>query len=248
MEEIKANELRYMSGAVEVHLTPETVKKSLVRGQGNVSDQEVMMFMGLCRANKLNPFASDAYLIKYGDYPAAPIVSINALMKRADSFESYDGFSAGVIVQNPETGKMNKRVGSAVYDGEKLLAGWAEVYRNDRTHTYETVVDYADAVTLAKNGAPNAQWQKRPGMMIRKTALARALREAFPNDFGNTYSDEEEAKDTYAVDIGPAEVVQKEDPFKKIEENAQKEKLPVPDEHKAEELKADEDPDEMPFA
>ena len=143
---------------------------------------------------------------------------------------------------------MNKRVGSAVYDGEKLLAGWAEVYRNDRTHTYETVVDYADAVTLSKNGAPNAQWQKRPGMMIRKTALARALREAFPNDFGNTYSDEEEAKDTYAVDIGPAEVVQKENPFKKIEENAQKEKPPVPDEHKTEELKADEDPDEMPFA
>ncbi len=191
MEEIKTNELRYMSGPVEVRLTPETVKKSLVRGQGNVSDQEVTMFIGLCRANRLNPFANDAYLIKYGDYPAAPIVSINALLKRADSFESYDGFSAGVIVQNPETGKADKRVGSAVYDGEKLLAGWAEVYRNDRTHTYETVVDYADAVTLAKNGAPNAQWQKRPGMMIRKTALARALREAFPNDFGNTYFEEE---------------------------------------------------------
>lgn len=30
-------------------------------------------------------------------------------------------------------------------------------------------------------------------MMIRKTALARALREAFPNDFGNTYSEEESA-------------------------------------------------------
>lgn len=190
MEEIKTNELRYMSGPVEVCLKPETVKKSLVRGQGNVSDQEIMMFMGLCRANKLNPFASDAYLIKYGDSPAAMVMSINALMKRADSFESYDGFSAGVIVQNLETGKADKRVGSAVYDGEKLLAGWAEVYRNDRTHTYETVVDYADAVTLSKNGTPNSQWQKRPGMMIRKTALARALREAFPNDFGNTIDEE----------------------------------------------------------
>lgn len=190
MEEIKTNELRYMSGPVEVCLKPETVKKSLVRGQGNVSDQEIVMFMGFCRANKLNPFANDAYLIKYGDFPASTVMSINALMKRADSFETYDGFSAGVIVQNLETGKADKRVGSAVYDGEKLLAGWAEVYRNDRTHTYETVVDYADAVTLAKNGAPNSQWQKRPGMMIRKTALARALREAFPNDFGNTIDEE----------------------------------------------------------
>ena len=193
MAEVKRSELCYMSGSEEVRLTPATVKSYLVRGNGAVSDQEVMMFMGLCKANKLNPFANDAYLIKYGDFPAAMVMSINALMKRADTFETYDGFSAGVIVRNEETNAVEKRCGSAVYEGEKLLAGWAEVYRNDRTHPYESVVDYEDAVVTSKNGNPNSQWQKRPGMMIRKTALARALREAFPNDFGNTYSEEESA-------------------------------------------------------
>ncbi len=51
------------SGSV---LTADTVRNYLVSGGGNVTDQEVVMFLELCKAQKLNPFVKDAYLIKYG--------------------------------------------------------------------------------------------------------------------------------------------------------------------------------------
>ena len=37
----------------------------------------------------------------------------------------------------------------------------------------------------------NSQWSKKPATMIRKVALVQALREAFPEDFGGMYSQEE---------------------------------------------------------
>ena len=59
------------SGSV---LTADTVRNYLVSGGGNVTDQEVVMFLELCKAQKLNPFVKDAYLIKYGNQ-AAQIVT-----------------------------------------------------------------------------------------------------------------------------------------------------------------------------
>ncbi|HBF3006568.1 TPA: recombinase RecT, partial [Clostridioides difficile] len=51
-----------------------TVKNYLVSGNGNVTDQEVLMFIELCKAQKLNPFIKEAYLIKFGNSPANIVV------------------------------------------------------------------------------------------------------------------------------------------------------------------------------
>ena len=37
----------------------------------------------------------------------------------------------------------------------------------------------------------NSQWKSKPATMIRKVAVVQALREAFPEDFGGLYSEEE---------------------------------------------------------
>ena len=62
--------VKYESNGTEVTLSPAIIKKYLVNGQGNVTDQEVVMFLNLCKAQRLNPFLREAYLIKYGSKPA----------------------------------------------------------------------------------------------------------------------------------------------------------------------------------
>ena len=83
----------------DVKLTGNTVAKYLTRGNGNVSEQEVVMFINLCKFQKLNPFLNEAYLIKFGNQPAQIIVSKEAFMKRAESHPQYDGMEAGIIVE-----------------------------------------------------------------------------------------------------------------------------------------------------
>ena len=68
----------------EIKLSSNIVKSYLVAGGGNVSDQEVKLFIALCSAQKLNPFIKEAHLIKYGSSPATMVVSKDVYQKRAD--------------------------------------------------------------------------------------------------------------------------------------------------------------------
>ena len=45
-----------MTTTGEIDLSPDIVRKFLVRGQGTVTEQEIALFIGMCQANKLNPF------------------------------------------------------------------------------------------------------------------------------------------------------------------------------------------------
>ena len=62
----------------EIKLSFSAVKKYLVQGNSQaVTEQELMYFLGVCKSRGLNPFKKDAYLIKYGNDPAAIIISID---------------------------------------------------------------------------------------------------------------------------------------------------------------------------
>ena len=83
-------------------------------------------FLELCRAQNLNPFIKDAYLVKYGSNPATIITGKEVFTKRAAKNKSYKGFEAGITVQRGNS--IERREGSAVFAGEKLLGGWARVH------------------------------------------------------------------------------------------------------------------------
>lgn len=69
-ENKKENKLmKFMAGNIEVSLSPSIVKKYLVNGQGNVTDQEIMYFMHLCKANQLNPFIREPTFKQYTKIP-----------------------------------------------------------------------------------------------------------------------------------------------------------------------------------
>lgn len=179
----------YETSSGKVTLTPEIIRKYLVNGNGNVTDQEVMMFLNLCRYQRLNPFLREAYLIKYGTQPATMVVGKETFTKRAEAHPQFDGMEAGVIVQKADK-SIEYRSGALVLPNEQLVGGWAKVYRKDWQHSIEITVSLAEYQQM-KDGKPAANWAKMPATMIRKVALMQALREAFPNELGGMYGAEE---------------------------------------------------------
>ena len=151
------------------------------------TDAECKIFLETCRAYRLNPFTREAYLIHYDnksdETPATIVLGKNCYLQMAERHPAYDGFEAGVIVLND--GGVEYREGSAVYDGEELLGGWAKVYRKDRSRpNYEEV-------KLGEYNTGKSLWASKPATMIRKVALVHALREAFPSTYGLTYDESE---------------------------------------------------------
>ena len=88
----------YQVAGQDVKLSYQIVRDFLTKGGGNVSDQDLTQFISICKYNQLNPFLNEAYLVKFGSTPAQMIVSKEALMKRADACDNYEGIQAGVIV------------------------------------------------------------------------------------------------------------------------------------------------------
>ena len=175
----------YKSGDNEVTLTPQFVKQYLVTGDAqNVSMQEVVMFINLCKYQQLNPFLREAYLIKYGSQPAQLIVGKAAFEARAERDERYEGYDAGIVVQKKNS-ELEYRKGTLILPDEKLVGGWAEVYIKGYTKPIYT------AVSLSEYSTGKSTWAQKPATMIRKVAKMQALREAFPNALGSMYTADE---------------------------------------------------------
>lgn len=155
----------------EVKLSPAIVRKYLVNGEGQITDQEVMMFMALCKYQNLNPFLREAYLIKYGTEKATMVVGKETFLKRAVKNPRYKGHETGISD-----------------DGQKA---WAKVYVEGYQVPISIEVDFSEYVGLKKDGTVNRMWQTKGRTMLKKVALVQALREAFPEDFGGMYSPEE---------------------------------------------------------
>lgn len=182
--------VEYECNGEKVKLSPSIIRNYLVNGNGDVSDQEVVMFLNLCRFQHLNPFLREAYLIKFGSQPATIVTGKEVFTKRARRNKDYKGFEAGIIVSD-DNGNIENRTGTFRLPDEHLVGGWAKVYVDGFSSPVESAVSLDEYIGLKKDGEVNGQWQKKPATMIRKVALVQALREAFPEDFQGMYSQEE---------------------------------------------------------
>lgn len=190
-QEIDGGVFTYESNGEKVKLSKSMIKKYLVSGGGEVSDEEVTMFLNLCYYQHLNPFLREAYLIKYGNNSPATMVGGKELFtKRAMKNPRYEGKQAGVTIISG-SGEIIEREGAAVYPGEQLIGGWAKVYIKGYQHPEYAAVSLEEYIGRKADGKPNNQWATKPATMIRKVALVHALREAFPDDYEGIYSPEE---------------------------------------------------------
>ena len=141
MAENMLSVVKYDAGGVEIKLEPETVKNYLVRGNGKVTDQEVLFFIRTCQAQKLNPLVyGEVYLIKFGNEPAQLVIGKETYMKRAFKNPNYNGMKSGIVVQRGE--EIIQKEGTCLYPSETLLGGWCRVYHelnNKETETFKEV-------------------------------------------------------------------------------------------------------------
>lgn len=187
----KAQEVVYEANGKRLTLNPGMVKKYLVSGDADrVTDREIVVFMQMCANAGLDPWQREAYCIKYGDRPATMVIGKEAFQKRADADPNFDGQEAGIVVVD-EDGSLQHREGSLVLPGEKLMGGWAKVWRKDRTHPSVAECSLEEYMGRKKDGSVNSQWSGKSATMIRKVALVQALREAFPARLGGLYTSEE---------------------------------------------------------
>jgi len=171
----------------KITITAEDIKNYLCP---DASAQEVGIFLKTCRSLGLNPFAKEIYLIKYSkSSPAAIVIAADTFLKVAEANPNYDGHQAGIILRN-SAGKLDFREGSFTLEEEKnsLVGGWAKVYRKDRNQPFYVAVSLQECIRYTKEGERTRPWKEMPARMIRKVALANALREAFPNTFGGLYT------------------------------------------------------------
>lgn len=184
-EEKKTGLVEYtVESGTKLQISPRDVRAYLVNGNAPVTDGEVMMFLALCKENKLNPFTRECYLIKYGTNPANMVIAKDVYMKRAKRNPNYRGHKAGICILNAE-GKYEEREGTIILPNERLVGGWAEVYMAN--------LDIPQRVTasLAENSKGQSTWKTMPALMIRKVALVQALREIMPEELGGLYDVDE---------------------------------------------------------
>lgn len=195
----------YQSGGQTVDLSPSIVNQFVTKGNAKITGEEAVNFIKLCQYAQLNPFLNEAYIIKFGSQPAQLITSKEAFMKRAERQKSYDGFDAGVVVVT-KNGELVRREGSIVLKSEELVGGWAKVYREDRNRPTTVEINFEEFAKYKQDGKTlQATWQQQPANMIRKSALVNALREAYPDQLGAMYTEDDKSPQEVAKQVEEAE-------------------------------------------
>lgn len=172
----------YQVGKQSIELTTDIVRKYLVSGGGVVEDNEVIMFMQLCKARRLNPWIKEAYLIKYGTKdPAAIVIGKDAFLRRAQNNPKYIGHEVEVAPDGKEAS--------------------CKVHIEGYKVPISVTVYYDECVGKKSDGTINKQWKRRPKTMLRKCALVAGLKEAFTEDLGGLIMDDDNGLDLSEVPV-----------------------------------------------
>lgn len=202
--------VNYETALGNVELDAETVKQYLVKGNGNVSDQEVFLFVKMCQAQKLNPFVTgEVYLIKFGTAPAQMVVGYDTYKRRAEENPDHLYKESGIVVCRGTSGEIVQKEGACLYPSEQLVGGWCRVHKlkNDRE-----VVTFKE-VSFTEYDKGNTIWKEKPCTMIEKVAISQCLREAYPKDYEGLYTTEELAPAQYCeITDSNGEIIDKSEP------------------------------------
>ncbi len=194
----------------EIKLTPKIVQEYIVGTDVPITNQEFKLFTELCKVRKLNPFLREAYLIKYkAEAPAQLVVGKDAILKRAVLNANYDG-------------TVKKRRGTFKLEEEKLVGGWARVFRKDWTHPTYSSVTFSEVAQKTKQGQLNSNWDGKGATMVEKVAKVRALRETFVEDLAGMYEAEEMQQEELPVQDAievQEDVIEQEETTKEVSMN-----------------------------
>ena len=138
----------------------------------DLKPQDRAAFTELCVAFGLNPFQGEIWAVPQKGGGLYIHVGVNTYRKRAERHPAYDGYEI----------EMNWHGPSEADDSSCTCV----VYRKDRPRPTKTTTYFIEATKR------QALWATAPRMMLEKTATARGLRHAFPDECaGLPYTPEE---------------------------------------------------------
>jgi len=170
-------------------LTMDRVRREICR-EPSLTDLEIIDFLNVCQAEQLDPLRKEILLIKNQGQPAYYVITVLSYLKMAENNAAYKGHQAGVVGKTKD-GSSIYHEGELIDEAETLTGGWASVWRADRDKPIYSAVNLREYVKRTHDGQTTDFWDDQPAAMIRKIALSKALREAFPNRFSMSVTDAE---------------------------------------------------------
>ena len=132
-----------------------------------LTDSEFALFAEIVKTTGLNPVTKEVWAIKAGGRLQL-MTGINGFLRIANSHPMFDGMEV----------EFEKEEG-------RIVAATAKVYRKDRR--FPAVA----TAFMAEYGKPTPIWKQMPSVMLAKCAKSLAIREAFVQELGGLYTQEE---------------------------------------------------------
>lgn len=147
----------------------DLLKRTVAKG---LTDDEMQLFVYVCRRTGLDPFLRQAYAIKRwdsedGDYRMAIQTGIDGYRLQAARSESYAGSDPPEFEVDSENQPVMARV--TVY---KIVGGERCAFTGEAR--------WSEYVQRTKEGQPTRMWRTSPFNQLAKCAEAQALRKGFP--------------------------------------------------------------------
>lgn len=170
-------------------------QRAVLRAMGvdrECTNAELAAFLHLCQRRRLDPFLKQVYLIgRWNEREQrkvfTPQTSIDAFRliarRAADKSGIRYGYEDPVYVDDQGRPHMEW-----IWDTPPAVVKFCVIRDGER---FPAQARYGAYVQTGKSGKPLSQWRTMPEVMLAKCAEALALREAFPEDLGGIYTDDE---------------------------------------------------------